>query len=79
MFSFSLRERGKMFGSCICKEHPDGRNHSCSLRAEPGCLWGHGGEGQRGAAPGLGVLGEQGAGGSHPHTARECGSGANQP
>lgn len=79
MFSFSLRERGKMFGSWICKENPDGRNHSCSLQAEHGHLWGHGVEGWQGAAPGLGGLGEQGAGGSHPHAARECGSGANQP
>lgn len=34
-------------------------NRSCSLRAEPGCLWGHGVEGRRGAAPGLGGLQEQ--------------------
>lgn len=46
----------------------------------PGCLWGRGVEGRRGAALGLGGgLQERRVGGSYPHTARACRSGANQP
>lgn len=48
-----------MFGSWICKEDPDGGNHSCSLRVESECLWECGVEGWQGAARGLGGWGSK--------------------